>query len=94
MNPLEVAVSGATLEAAVVSGIKYPSTSLNLSWTQKTPKSIDIRVEGNNFVSIIPKNTKFSPRKVFLFTTVHVYQIEALIFVYEDDEKAVEKTIS
>lgn len=90
MNPLEAAVRGAALEGAVASGISDPFGSLDLLTIQATPLSIGIQADGSNFVAIIHQNTTTPVRKEQNFTTVHDNQAEALIFVYEGDEKTVE----
>lgn len=90
MNPLEAAVRGAALEGTVASGVNDPFGSLDLLTIQTTPLSIGIRADGNSLVPVIPKNTTMPTRKDVIFTTVHDNQAEALIIVYEGDEKAVE----
>ncbi|XAR54665.1 hypothetical protein NMG60_11029902 [Bertholletia excelsa] len=64
---------------------------LDLLTIQATPLSIGIRADGNNFVPIIHRNTTIPSRRDLIFTTVHDNQSEALILVYEGDEKAAEK---
>ncbi|CAK9186373.1 unnamed protein product [Ilex paraguariensis] len=91
MNPLEAAVCGAALEGAVASGITDPLGSLDLLTIQATPLSIGIRADENSFVPIIPRNTTMPARKDLTFTTVQDHQAEALIVVYEGDEKSIEK---
>ncbi|KAL1803914.1 hypothetical protein ACET3Z_032561 [Daucus carota] len=91
INTLEAAVCGAALEGAVASGISDPFGSLDLLTIQATPLSIGVRADGNCFVPIILKNTAMPVRKELVFTTVHDNQPEALIVVYEGDEKVVEK---
>lgn len=53
--------------------------------------SIGIRVDENRFIPIIPKNSTLPARKNLFFTTLNDYQTNALIIVYEDNEKEVEK---
>ncbi|XP_075652791.1 heat shock 70 kDa protein 8 isoform X2 [Castanea sativa] len=91
MNPLEAAVCGAALEGAVASGISDPFGSLDLLTIQVTPLAIGIRVEENNFVPIIPRNTTMPTRKELSFTTVRDNQIEVLIVVYEGEGEKVGK---
>ncbi|KNA11497.1 hypothetical protein SOVF_134690 [Spinacia oleracea] len=91
MNPLEAAVRGAALEGAVASGISDPFGNLDLLTIQATPLSIGIQAHGNHFVPIIMKNTTVPARKDVVFTTVHDNQSEALIIVYEGDEKEIQK---
>ncbi|KAL2469907.1 Heat shock 70 kDa protein 8 [Abeliophyllum distichum] len=91
MNPLEAAVRGAALEGAVASGVNDPFGNLDLLTIQTTALSIGIRADGNSIVPVIPKNTTMPARKDVIFTTVHNNQSEALIIVYEGNEKAVEK---
>jgi heat shock protein 4 len=91
MNPLEAAVCGAALEGAVASGVNDPFGNLDLLTIQVTPLAIGIRADGNNFVPIIPRNTTMPARKELVFTTVHDNQTEALIVVYEGEEKNVEE---
>ncbi|KAM3755121.1 hypothetical protein ACB098_02G016200 [Castanea mollissima] len=91
MNPLEAAVCGAALEGAVASGISDPFGSLDLLTIQVTPLAIGIRVEENNFVPIIPRNTTMPTRKELSFTTVRDNQIEVLIVVYEGEGEQVGK---
>ncbi|PSS01441.1 Heat shock 70 protein [Actinidia chinensis var. chinensis] len=90
MNPWEAAVRGAALEGAIASGVSDPLGSLDLLTIQVIPKSIGIRAEGNTFVPIINRNTTMPSRKDLTFTTAHDNQAEALIIVYEGDEKSVE----
>ncbi|KAL2229909.1 heat shock 70 kDa protein 8 [Sesamum indicum] len=91
INPLEAAVRGAALEGAVASGVNDPFGSLDLLTIQATPLSIGVRADGNSFVPIIHQNTTMPVRRDVIFTTVHDNQAEALIIVYEGDEKAMEK---
>lgn len=91
MNPLEAAVCGAALEGAVASGISDPFGSLDLLTIQVTPLAIGIRVEENNFVPIIPRNTTMPTRKELAFTTVRDNQTEVLIVVYEGEGEKVGK---
>lgn len=91
MNPLEAAVCGAAVEGAVASGINDPFGNLDLLTIQATPLAIGIRADGNNFVAVIPRNTTMPARKDLVFTTVHDYQTEALIIVYEGEGKKVEE---
>lgn len=91
MNLLEAAVVGAALEGAVASGISDPFGSLDLLTIQATPLSIGIRVEGDHFIPIIPRNTTMPARKELVFTTVHDNQTEALIVVYEGEGQKVEE---
>jgi heat shock protein 4 len=91
MNPLEAAVCGAALEGAVASGVNDPFGNLDLLTIQVTPLAIGIRADGNNFVPIIPRNTTMPARKELVFTTVRDNQTEALIVVYEGEEKNVEE---
>lgn len=90
MNLLEAAVCGAALEGAVASGISDPFGNLDLLTIQATPLSIGIRANGNSFIPIIHQNTTMPARKELTFTTVHDNQSEALIVVYEGNEKTVE----
>lgn len=91
MNLLEAAVVGAALEGAVASGISDPFGSLDLLTIQATPLGIGIRVEGDHFIPIIPRNTTMPARKELVFTTVHDNQTEALIVVYEGEGQKVEE---
>ncbi|XP_030465921.1 heat shock 70 kDa protein 8 [Syzygium oleosum] len=91
MNLLEAAVVGAALEGAVASGISDPFGSLDLLTIQATPLGIGIRVEGDHFIPIIPRNTTMPARKELAFTTVHDNQTEALIIVYEGEGQKVEE---
>ncbi|XP_030548204.1 heat shock 70 kDa protein 8 [Rhodamnia argentea] len=91
MNVLEAAVVGAALEGAVTSGISDPFGSLDLLTIQSTPLGIGIRIEGNQFIPIIPRNTTMPARKELAFTTVRDNQTEALIVVYEGEGHKVEK---
>ncbi|KAM7462779.1 hypothetical protein LguiA_030900 [Lonicera macranthoides] len=91
MNPLEAAVCGAALEGAVASGITDPFGSLDLLTIQATPLSIGVRADGNKFVPIIHQNTTMPARKELTFTTARDNQAEALIVVYEGNEKIAEK---
>ncbi|KAK9287615.1 hypothetical protein L1049_016050 [Liquidambar formosana] len=91
MNPLEAAVCGAALEGAVASGISDPFGNLDLLTIQATPMSIGIQADGKTFVPIIQRNTTIPARKELVFTTVHDNQTEALIVVYEGDEKKLEE---
>ncbi|KAL3505912.1 hypothetical protein ACH5RR_031294 [Cinchona calisaya] len=91
INPLEAAVRGAALEGAVASGINDPFGNLDLLTIQATPLSIGIRADGNSFVPIVQRNTTMPARRELIFTTLHDNQTEALIIVYEGDEKVVEK---
>ncbi|KAA8527606.1 hypothetical protein F0562_034999 [Nyssa sinensis] len=91
IDPLEAAVCGAALEGAVASGISDPFGSLDLLTIQATPLDIGIQANGNNFVPIIHRNTAMPARKELTFTTAHDNQAEALIVVYEGEEKLVGK---
>lgn len=91
INPFEAAVRGAALEGAVASGVNDPFGSLDLLTIQATPLSIGVRANGNSFIPIIHQNTTVPLRRDMIFTTVHDNQTEALIIVYEGDEKFVEK---
>jgi len=64
---------------------------MDLLTIQVTPLAIGIRADGNNFVPIIPRNTTMPARKELVFTTVRDNQTEALIVVYEGEEKNVEE---
>ncbi|KAK6130294.1 hypothetical protein DH2020_035966 [Rehmannia glutinosa] len=90
INPLEAAVRGAALEGAVASGVNDPFGSLDLLTIQVAPLSIGIRADGNSFIPIIHQNTTMPVRRDVIFTTVHDNQAEALIIVYEGNEKTVE----
>ncbi|KAK6130194.1 hypothetical protein DH2020_036004 [Rehmannia glutinosa] len=90
INPLEAAVRGAALEGAVASGVNDPFGSLDLLTIQVAPLSIGIRADGNSFIPIIHQNTTMPVRRDVIFTTVHDNQAEALIVVYEGNEKTVE----
>ncbi|CAI9118492.1 OLC1v1020070C1 [Oldenlandia corymbosa var. corymbosa] len=90
MNPMEAAVRGAALEGAVASGINDPSGSLDLLTIQATPLSIGIRADGISFIPVVHQNTAIPTRREVFFTTVHDNQTEALIIVYEGDEKVAE----
>ncbi|XP_059294235.1 heat shock 70 kDa protein 8 [Lycium ferocissimum] len=91
MNPMEAAVRGAALEGAVASGISDPFGNLDLLTIQATPLSIGIQADGSNFIPIIHQHTTTPVRKEQIFTTVHDNQTEALILVYEGDEKTEEE---
>ncbi|KAF8041005.1 hypothetical protein BT93_B3046 [Corymbia citriodora subsp. variegata] len=91
MNLLEAAVVGAALEGAVASGVSDPFGSLDLLTIQATPLGIGIRLEGDHFIPIIPRNTTMPARKELAFTTVHDNQTEALIVVYEGEGQKVEE---
>ncbi|KAL6581759.1 hypothetical protein OROMI_005773 [Orobanche minor] len=91
IDPFEGAVRGAALEGAVASGVNDPFGSLDLLTIQATTLGIGIRVDGNNFVPIIHQNTTMPVRRDMVFTTVHDSQAEALIVVYEGNERTVEK---
>lgn len=91
MNLLEAAVVGAALEGAVASGISDPFGSLDLLTIQATPLGVGIRVEGDHFIPIIPRNTTMPARKELAFTTVHDNQTEVLIIVYEGEGQKVEE---
>ncbi|KAL8485292.1 hypothetical protein ACS0TY_027555 [Phlomoides rotata] len=91
INPLEAAVRGAALEGAVASGVNDPFGSLDLLTIQATPLSIGVRADGNSFIPIIHQNTTMPVRRDMIFTTVHDNQAEALIVVYEGNDKVVEK---
>ncbi|KAI3459382.1 hypothetical protein Pfo_016045 [Paulownia fortunei] len=91
IHQLEAAVRGAALEGAVASGVGDPFGSLDLLTIQATSLSIGITGDRNSFIPIIHKNTAIPARRDLIFTTVHDNQAEALIVVYEGDEKAVEK---
>lgn len=91
INPLEAAVRGAALEGAVASGVNDPFGSLDLLTIQATPLSIGVRADGNSFIPIIHQNTTVPVRRDMIFTTVHDNQAEALIVIYEGNEKTVEK---
>ncbi|KAH6821627.1 heat-shock protein 70T-2 [Perilla frutescens var. hirtella] len=91
INPLEAAVRGAALEGAVASGVNDPFGSLDLLTIQATPLSIGVRADGNSFIPIIHQNTTVPVRRDMIFTTVHDNQAEAMIIVYEGDDKVVEK---
>jgi heat shock protein 4 len=91
INPLEGAVCGAAMEGAVASGIIDPFGNLDLLTIQATPLAIGIRADGNKFVPVIPRNTTMPARKDLLFTTIHDNQTEALILVYEGEEKKAEE---
>ncbi|XP_028773983.1 heat shock 70 kDa protein 8-like [Neltuma alba] len=91
VNPLEAAVRGAAVEGAVASGINDPFGNLDLLTIQATPLAIGIRADGNNFVPVIPRNTTVPARKDMVFTTCHDNQTEALIIVYEGEEKKAEE---
>lgn len=90
IHPLEAAVRGAALEGALASGVNDPFGSLDLLTIQATPLSVGIRADGNSFTPVIHKNTTIPVRRDMIFTTVHDNQVEALILVYEGDEKAAE----
>lgn len=89
ISPFEAAVRGAALEGAVASGISDPLGSLDLLTIQVTPLSIGIRADGGKFIPIICRNTTIPARRE-LFSG-HDNQVEALILVYEGDEKTAEK---
>ncbi|KAK4266348.1 hypothetical protein QN277_027288 [Acacia crassicarpa] len=91
VNPLEAAVRGAAVEGAVASGINDPFGNLDLLTIQATPLAIGIRADGNNFVPVIPRNTTMPARRDLVFTTCHDNQTEALIIVYEGEEKKAEE---
>lgn len=91
INPFEAAVHGAALEGAVASGISDPLGSLDLLTIQVTPLSIGIRADGGKFIPIICRNITMPARRELFFTTAHDNQLEALILVYEGDEKTAEK---
>ncbi|XP_057450274.1 heat shock 70 kDa protein 8 [Lotus japonicus] len=91
INPLEAAVCGAAIEGAVALGINDPFGILDLLTIQATPLAIGIRADGNNFIPIIPRNTTMPARKELVFTTIHDNQTEALILVYEGEEKKAEE---
>lgn len=91
VNPLEAAVRGAAVEGAVASGVNDPFGNLDLLTIQVTPLAIGIRADGNSFVPVIPRNTTMPARKDVIFTTCHDNQTEALIVVYEGEEKKAEE---
>ncbi|KAI9115106.1 hypothetical protein K1719_014119 [Acacia pycnantha] len=91
VNPLEAAVRGAAVEGAVASGINDPFGNLDLLTIQATPLAIGIRADGNSFVPVIPRNTTMPARRDLVFTTCHDNQTEALIIVYEGEEKKAEE---
>ncbi|GER44684.1 heat shock 70 kDa protein [Striga asiatica] len=91
IDRFEGAVCGAALEGAVASGVNDPFGSLDLLTIQATPLGIGIRAHGNTFVPIIHPNTTVPVKRDVIFTTVHDNQTEALVVVYEGNEKAVEK---
>ncbi|XP_051129531.1 heat shock 70 kDa protein 8 [Andrographis paniculata] len=91
IHPFEAAVRGAALEGALASGATDPFGSLDLLTIQATPLSIGIQADGDSFIPIILKNTTIPVRRDLFLTTVHDNQAEALIIVYEGDEKVVEK---
>ncbi|CAL5195891.1 unnamed protein product [Lathyrus oleraceus] len=85
INPFEGAVCGAAMEGAVASGITDPFGNLDLLMIQATPLAIGIRADGNEFVPVIPKNTRLPARKDLVFTTIRDNQSEALILVHEGE---------
>ncbi|CAA0832940.1 Heat shock 70 kDa protein 8 [Striga hermonthica] len=87
----EGAVCGAALEGAVASGVNDPFGTLDLLTIQATSLGIGIRAHGNTFVPVIHPNTTVPVKRDVLFTTVHDNQTEALVVVYEGNDKAVEK---
>nr|XP_043621614.1 heat shock 70 kDa protein 8 [Erigeron canadensis] len=91
INPLEAAVRGAALEGALASGVNDPFGSLDLLTIQVNANSIGIQADRNNFVPIISQNTTMPARREIVFTTVHDNQTEALVVVYEGDEKTVDE---
>ncbi|KAL3626277.1 hypothetical protein CASFOL_029826 [Castilleja foliolosa] len=91
IDPFEAAVRGAALEGAVASGVNDPFGSLDLLTIQVTTLGIGIRADGNTFIPIIHQNTTMPVRRDMIFTTVRDSQTEALIIVYEGNERTVEK---
>ncbi|KAL6188771.1 hypothetical protein ACLB2K_040162 [Fragaria x ananassa] len=91
INPLEAAVSGAALEGYVASGVHDPFESVDVLSIQVTPLSIGVRADGNNFVPIIPRNTRIPTQREMLFTTTHDNQVQALTVVYEGDGNKLEE---
>lgn len=89
LNVSEPAVHGLAVEGAIASGISDPLGTLDLLTIQATPLRVGIRVNGDNFVPIIQRNTVVPVRKDMLFTTAHDNQTEVLIVVYEGEEKKV-----
>lgn len=89
VNPLEAAVRGAALEGAVTSGIHDPFGSLDLLTIQATALAVGVRVNGDRFVAVIPRNTMVPARRDLFFTTVNDDQKEALIVVYEGEGESV-----
>eukprot|EP00252_Welwitschia_mirabilis_P011546 TRINITY_DN2581_c0_g1_i1.p1 TRINITY_DN2581_c0_g1~~TRINITY_DN2581_c0_g1_i1.p1 ORF type:complete len:577 (+),score=101.99 TRINITY_DN2581_c0_g1_i1:293-2023(+) len=87
IRPLEGAAYGAALEGAIASGIS--DQNLDLLTIQVTPLSLGVRVGGSEFVPIIHRNATIPARRDAFFTTSHSNQSEALIIVYEGEEKQV-----
>lgn len=87
INSLEAAVTGAALEGAITSGLSESSGALDLLTIQAVPLSLGIEGEGGEFVPVLPRNNTIPARKEIVVTTTKANQAEALIVVYEGENK-------
>jgi len=90
VNPLNAALRGAAMAGANSLGTGF--RNLELLNFHVTLHTIGIRVNGNKFVPVIPRNTSRPAMRSAVFTTIHDYQTEALIVVFEGEGEKAEET--
>ena len=82
VNPDEVVASGAAIQSGILGGEVREVILLDV-----TPLNLGIRVSGNRFSAIIPKNTSIPTRETKMFTTTELNQSLVSIAVLQGESE-------
>ena len=89
LNPDEVVAMGAAIQSGILRGEVKEVILLDV-----TPMNLGIRVAGDRFSALIPKNTSIPTQETKVFTTTEDNQSMVTIEVLQgDDERATENTL-
>jgi len=84
VHPDEAVAYGAAVQGAILANVRDPSTQ-SLLLVDVIPLSLGVECEGRHFARVVPRNTSVPCKRSSEFTTVHDYQTEIDVRIFEGE---------
>ncbi|CEO98236.1 unnamed protein product (mitochondrion) [Plasmodiophora brassicae] len=84
VNPDEAVAIGASVQGAILSGVRNVKTD-SLLLVDVVPMSLGIECEGKQFAVVVPRNTAIPCKKSHEFTTVEDFQTSVDVRIFEGE---------